>query len=845
MHLRRFSGTLLAVLMCISAARSQPVAGPLEYRGWSTQNGDQDYLAQLVPRAAAAGMNHLQLCHGVVAPHGVDQLLAGPDAAAIQERVNLVCDLAHRHNIKVDMWVNELSDAPKQFQEGGRVKLTPRFWKWLEAKYDRVFSLVPNVDGIVLAIGETRYPLLMDSVVVSKDGPSERLAKLAEVFARICERHDKALYFRSDAHDYEELAVVIAGITRAAERSAVVKKRLTVMSKVGPSDFSPYLPYNPALGGVGGLRQIMELDLGAEFSGQNQLLFDETDFIHRVLDNGRRAGIVGAVARIERWRNTAIGTPNEVNVYAYGRLLQDSRPTAAQLRGEWCKQRYGRAAGPFVASMLARSFDINNSIFFPLEEWVANHSRVPSWSYVEDIQAGWNLSIFHHSPRYDRSRDEFLHPTPELLFKLAEEKELGRRLNAAARGDLLQTRVVLPATEYAQLEGYLDRNDLCLDVYDHHHQALFGAWRYRDLSAGKTSSTSPELMMLRYDILNHLAHLSELADAVEALYTPDFVCARPADIRGVIADVEKRLGFEEQAKLRTLRFMATSPEGADAWQADLRARFLDLLNLRDQVKRNYPNPFNAKVVATTDEGSWALKQITINTTPTRRMDVLVGMPKGIKSPRPAVVCIGGHGSTQWSPYDMNPRSLYTGFADALTREGYVTISPLVSQHVVYEEGRTLMGERLWDCMRCVDYLETLKEVDKTRMGCGGLSLGGEMVMWLAAMDTRMKASVSCGFLCLMDQLEHHCLCWKFPGEREIVDFPDIYCLVAPRAMQCQNGLRELPNGFYVPIARYAMQEEIRPAYRVYGVPDQVELHPHDGAHVIDTPALVEYMKAHL
>ena len=32
------------------------------------------------------------------------------------------------------------------------------------------------------------------------------------------------------------------------------------------------------------------------------------------------------------------------------------------------------------------------------------------------------------------------------------------------------------------------------------------------------------------------------------------------------------------------------------------------------------------------------------------------------------------------------------------------------------------------------------------IGCLGNSLGGEMVMWLAAMDDRAKATVSSGFL---------------------------------------------------------------------------------------------------
>jgi len=66
----------------------------------------------------------------------------------------------------------------------------------------------------------------------------------------------------------------------------------------------------------------------------------------------------------------------------------------------------------------------------------------------------------------------------------------------------------------------------------------------------------------------------------------------------------------------------------------------------------------------------------------------------------------------------------------------------VGQHVVYEEGRMLMGEWLWDLMRCVDYLVSLDEVDQSRIGCGGLSLGGEMAMLLGGMDERIRATSS-------------------------------------------------------------------------------------------------------
>ncbi len=854
MNLHRLSSLIFCIALAAMPAWSQapaPTEGELEYRGWCTLNGDLDYLSDFVARAKAAGMNRIQLSHGVVQPQ-VEAMLGGPRADEITGRVNAVCKQAHEAGIKVDMWVNELSSAPKEMMDGNRIRLDAAYWKWLEGKYDKVFAKVPGVDGLVVTAWETRYAVINDSAVVSEKPPAERVAELAACFGRIAEKHDKQLIFRTFTYQPEQLAAMREGLIMAAEKSPQLKDRLWVMLKCVPADWMPYYPFNPALGNVGGLRQIVELDLGAEFSGQSVIPFEEVDYVKRVLDYGRSKGVQGAVARIDRFGNSALGTPNEVNVRAYSMLVKlPSLDTEPMLRN-WAIEKYGAAAAVYVVRALERSFDINNIINCPLGEWVTNHSRLPGWQHAVGALEGWSLSHWIDSPATERSRDQFLHPTAALLTRLAEEKAAARRLCQESLDDVLQTRVILSASDYSELRGYFERMAVAIDAQDHAQQALFAAWRMQGLPQVKPGNYSPEqsvqaeeLMILRYQVLAQLAALGRMADQIEARYGADFLPARPADIRALRDDLVKRLQLEASVAQRTLRFSATTPEAAAAWQADLRARLFDLLKMSDLVKRNPPVPFDAKVVGETDEGTWTLKQIQINSTQTRRMDVLLGLPKTVQGRVPAVVCIGGHGSSQFSPYDPDPASLYTGFAAALSREGYVTISALVSQHQVYEPGRTLMGERLWDLMRSVDYLETMKEVDKDRIGCGGLSLGGEMTMWLAAMDPRMQASVSCGFLTLMDQLEqNHCLCWKFPGEREIVDFPDIYAMTAPRWLACQNGLRENTWFFYVPLARYALTE-VQPAYRVFGVPDRVELHPHDGAHVIDTPALVEYMKAHL
>jgi len=306
---------------------------------------------------------------------------------------------------------------------------------------------------------------------------------------------------------------------------------------------------------------------------------------------------------------------------------------------------------------------------------------------------------------------------------------------------------------------------------------------------------------------------------------------------------------------RSARYTPGSADTAAAWQKDVRAKLFGLLKLNDLVQAKSSILFNAKELFSSDRQTYRVREMEVNSTPDRRIRIVVTTPTSKSGSVPAVVCIGGHGSDLYSPYDIRTIAgkgqrekrdrIYKGFGTVLSTMGYVTISTTVSQHEIYEEGRLLMGERLWDLMRCVDLLQSMPEVDEKEIGCAGLSLGGEMGMWLGAMDERIAATVSAGFLTTMDHMEqNHCMCWKFDGLRELVDYADIYSLIAPRPLQCQNGMLEPPSQFYVPLARQAM-EEVRIIYKDLGKPENVILDVHDEGHVIDLPGLVYFFEKHL
>ncbi len=303
------------------------------------------------------------------------------------------------------------------------------------------------------------------------------------------------------------------------------------------------------------------------------------------------------------------------------------------------------------------------------------------------------------------------------------------------------------------------------------------------------------------------------------------------------------VALAQESNRRIMQYTSRSADAAQQWQREVRAGLLPLLKLDDLVVGRAQIALDPRVIRIEGKDTYEQREIEINATPGRRMRILVTVPKNVKGPWPAVVCIHGHGGDRRSVYDK--QSAYKGFAAELASKGYVTASADVGQHKVYEDNRTLMGERLWDLMRCVDYLVAMPDVDSKRIGCAGLSLGGEMAMWLGGMDTRIAATLSSGFLTRMDQLEqNHCMCWKFAGLRELVDFADIYALAAPRALLCQNGAKEPPSQFPPAIAQKAMTE-IQMTYADTGKPHNVASLVHDGGHEIALPSLLEFFAKHL
>src|SRR2546430_2572598 len=109
-------------------------------------------------------------------------------------------------------------------------------------------------------------------------------------------------------------------------------------------------------------------------------------------------------------------------------------------------------------------------------------------------------------------------------------------------------------------------------------------------------------------------------------------------------------------------------------------------------------------------------------------------PRCLDGPAPGVLCPHGH----WQGGAVHP--VVQSRCIALALKGYVVLA-VDSAHVYrYEVGVNPIGVMTWNNMRALDYLQSLAEVDGSRMGCVGASGGGQQTMYLMALDDRVRVA---------------------------------------------------------------------------------------------------------
>jgi dienelactone hydrolase len=283
-------------------------------------------------------------------------------------------------------------------------------------------------------------------------------------------------------------------------------------------------------------------------------------------------------------------------------------------------------------------------------------------------------------------------------------------------------------------------------------------------------------------------------------------------------------------------------------------------------------PLRVRVLSSERRDGYTRQKIAFNPDPFSTVVAYLLIPEG-GGRRPGVLCAHGHGGGKEELFDT--ASPYHDIAQRLVRAGYVVIAPdwrsfgerqddkSYIGHFGDEHGRDgcdlsymlygyfgyqMLTLDVADARRCLDVLAARRDVDASRLGMVGLSFGGTMATYTAALDARIKAVVISGYLStIADALGDRgggntCGSQFLFGLRTIGDIADVAGLIAPRACQVQMGTRD--TIFEINDATRAYRH-LQKIYRAAGASKQLEPDRFDGVHELDADAAMEFLSRHL
>ncbi len=212
-------------------------------------------------------------------------------------------------------------------------------------------------------------------------------------------------------------------------------------------------------------------------------------------------------------------------------------------------------------------------------------------------------------------------------------------------------------------------------------------------------------------------------------------------------------------------------EEYEARKQRLRAAALRMIGGFDDPR----NPLNARKTGTLERDGYRVDKVVYESRPRFYVTANLYVPKGA-GPFPAVLQPVGHSIT------AKNRAFYQKIALSLVKQGFVvlTYDPIgqgerriywdndlgdskvgstTGEHSMVGWQSLLGGQsaarfRIWDGMRGIDYLQSLPEVDKEKIGVTGCSGGGTLTTYIAALDERVQAAApACYISSWEDQLQ--------------------------------------------------------------------------------------------
>jgi dienelactone hydrolase len=268
-----------------------------------------------------------------------------------------------------------------------------------------------------------------------------------------------------------------------------------------------------------------------------------------------------------------------------------------------------------------------------------------------------------------------------------------------------------------------------------------------------------------------------------------------------------------------------------ARRADLRRHTLVSCGLWPLPEKT---PLNASIFGRIERDGYSVEKAYFESYPGFLVAGNLYRPLGRKGPFLGIAC--PHGHWQHGRLENTDVGSIPGRCINLARQGSVVFSYDMigyndSKQLPHDFkgekedlwGINLMGLQLWNSMRVVDFLCSLKDVDSRRIACTGASGGGTQTFMLMAVDDRIKVAAPVNMISA--HFQGGCLCENAPLLRLDAYNVEIGAMMAPRPLilVCCTGdwTKNTPQVEY---------PDIRGIYELFGAADRVHYVQIDAGH---------------
>ncbi|MBS1855329.1 MAG: acetylxylan esterase [Acidobacteria bacterium] len=331
------------------------------------------------------------------------------------------------------------------------------------------------------------------------------------------------------------------------------------------------------------------------------------------------------------------------------------------------------------------------------------------------------------------------------------------------------------------------------------------------------------------------------------------------------------LKLHDEAPL-ALTFRATGRREAEAWQKKLRPKIEELMGGFPKTRP----PLESETLEVKEYPGYRREKFVFHSRPGVAVLGYLLTPKTGRAPHAPVVCIPGHGRGVDDIVGIDEkgqdRTVKVGYAYdyavQVAEHGMaaVAIEPMsfgcrrdpktiarnleanVCQPTAGSAlllGQTMIGWRVYDIFRTIDWIEARPELDAGRVGCLGCSGGGMATQFAAALEPRIKAALVSSYLntfrdCVMSI--SHCIDNYIPGILNWAEMYDVAGLIAPRPLWVESGERDT---IFPVAASRASFARVKKMYEVFGAGDLTGQEVFDGPHGFSGKLGLPFMAKHL